>query len=214
MFCAVLAWSRYRFVRFGADQTRETTLELLTECFEELDGVPAVVLTDRMACLRAGIVANVVVPHPEYVQFATYFGFKADFCEGADPESKGVVENLCGYVQTDLLIPALLEPEWPDLAAANVAARTWCAEVNSQVHSEICAVPNDRLLSKSPCYGHCRPAVHRSAPWKAARSTNAAVFGSGRHAIWCERPGRRVRRSRGARREGRHPACWQRGGPP
>ena len=114
MFCAVLAWSRYRFVRFGADQTRATTLALLAECFEELDGVPGVVLTDRMACLRASIVANVVVPHPEYVQFATYFGFKADFCEGADPESKGVVENLCGYVQTDLLIPALLEPEWPD----------------------------------------------------------------------------------------------------
>src|SRR5205823_9466585 len=36
IFCAVLAWSRYRFVRFGVDQTRETTLLMLTECFEEL----------------------------------------------------------------------------------------------------------------------------------------------------------------------------------
>ncbi len=90
IFCAILAWSRYRFVRFGADQTRETTLKLLVECFEELGGVPAVVLTDRMGCLKAGIVANVVVPHPEYVAFATHFGFKADFCEGADPESKDV----------------------------------------------------------------------------------------------------------------------------
>jgi transposase len=148
LFCAVLAWSRYRFVRFAADQTRETTLALLAECFEELGGVPAVVLTDRMACLRAGIVANVVVPHPEYVQFATHFGFKADFCEGADPESKGIVENLCGYAQRDLLVPALLEAEWPDLAAANRAARIWCADVNCQVHSEICAVPNERLLSE------------------------------------------------------------------
>lgn len=148
LFCAVLAWSRYRFVRFGADQTRETTLALLAECFAELGGVPASVLTDRMACLKAGIVANVVVPHPEYVQFATHFGFKPDFCEGADPESKGVVENLCGYVQRDLLVPALLEPEWPDLAAANAAARAWCAEVDRQVHSEICAVPNERLVSE------------------------------------------------------------------
>ena len=54
LFCAVLAWSRYRFVRFGADQTRETTLALLAECFEELNGVPAVVLTDRMGCLKGG----------------------------------------------------------------------------------------------------------------------------------------------------------------
>jgi transposase len=79
IFCAVLAWSRYRFVRFGGDQTRETTLTLLVECFEELGGVPAVVLTDRMGCLKAGVVANVMVPHPEYVKFATHFGFKADF---------------------------------------------------------------------------------------------------------------------------------------
>ena len=99
-------------MRFGADQTRVTTLRLLAECFEELDGVPGVVLTDRMGCLRAGVVANVVVPHPEYVQFATRYGFQPDFCEAADPESKGVVENLCGYAQRDLVVPALLEADW------------------------------------------------------------------------------------------------------
>ena len=44
-----------------------------------------------MACLQAGTVANVVVPHPVYVRFATHFGFRPDFCEAADPESKGVV---------------------------------------------------------------------------------------------------------------------------
>jgi len=31
--------------------------------------VPAVLLTDRMGYLRAGTVANIVVPHPEYVHF-------------------------------------------------------------------------------------------------------------------------------------------------
>ncbi len=129
MFCAVLAWSRVRFVRFGPDQTRTTTLELLAECFEELGGVPALVLTDRMSCLKAGVVANVVVPHPEYVAFATRFGFKPDCCEAADPESKGLVENWCGYAQTDLLIPALLEPERPNLEAWNVAARAWRASM-------------------------------------------------------------------------------------
>jgi len=33
-------------------------------------------LTDRMACLRAGVVANVVVPRPEYVCFATFYSFQ------------------------------------------------------------------------------------------------------------------------------------------
>jgi transposase len=58
----VLAWSRYRFVRFAPNETRETTLSLLAECFEELGAVPAVVLSDRMGCLQNGVVANVVVP--------------------------------------------------------------------------------------------------------------------------------------------------------
>ena len=53
------------------------------------------------------------------------------------------MENLCGYVQTDLIVPALLEQDWPDLAAANAAARNWCTEVNQQVHSEIAAIPAD-----------------------------------------------------------------------
>lgn len=73
IFCAVLAWSRYRFVRFARDAKRETTLPLLAECFEEIGGVPAVVLADRMACLHSSIVANVVVAHPDYVRFATHF---------------------------------------------------------------------------------------------------------------------------------------------
>ncbi len=33
VFCAVLAWSRWRFVRFAGDQDQATTLHLLAECF-------------------------------------------------------------------------------------------------------------------------------------------------------------------------------------
>ena len=53
----------------------------------------------------------------------TFYGFKPDFCEGADPESKGVVEHLAGDVQTDLLIPADLDHPWPDLTTAANAER-------------------------------------------------------------------------------------------
>src|SRR3984893_3901817 len=49
VFCAVLAWSRWRFTRFAADERAETTLGMLAECFEVLGGVPGRVLADRMA---------------------------------------------------------------------------------------------------------------------------------------------------------------------
>jgi transposase len=93
VFCAVLAWSRVRFVRFAADETQATTLRLLAECLEALGGVPAVVLADRMGCLKSGAVANVVVPAPEYVRFAAAYGFAPDFCEAADPESKAYARD-------------------------------------------------------------------------------------------------------------------------
>ncbi|MGH7752687.1 MAG: IS21 family transposase [Gemmatimonadales bacterium] len=145
IFCAVLAWSRYRFVRFATDQRRETTLQFLAECFAELGGVPARVLADRMGCLKGGTVANVVVPNAAYVRFATHFGFRPDFCEAADPESKGVVEALVGYAKRDLVIPS---GGWSSIADANVAAKVWGTEVNGRVHSETMAAPAERLVSE------------------------------------------------------------------
>ena len=105
VFCAVLAWSRVRFVRFADNERAETTLALLAECFGHLGGVPGVVLADRMGCLKGGVVANRVVPTGAYLRFAAHHGFRPDFCEAADPESKGIVENLVGYAKTDLMIP-------------------------------------------------------------------------------------------------------------
>ena len=93
VFCAVLAWCRFRFVRFARDERAETTLALLAECFEVLGGVPGKVLADRMGCLKGGVVANVVVPAPAYVRFAAHHGFRPDFCEAHDPESKPLVSH-------------------------------------------------------------------------------------------------------------------------
>ena len=145
VFCAVLAWSRWRFVRVARDQKASTTMRFLAECFETIGGTPKVVLADRMGCLRGGVVANVVVPTAEFVRFATHYGFRPDFCEAADPESKGVVEALCRYAQEDLIVPAEV---WSTEAEANDACREWCAEVNAREHSTIAAVPDERLVEE------------------------------------------------------------------
>lgn len=143
VFCAVLAWCRFRFVRFARDETAATTMALLAECFETLGGVPAKVLTDRMGCLKGGTVSGVVIPTPDYVRFATHYGFRPDFCHPADPESKGIVEHLVGYAKRDLPYPDDAEIE---LAVWNASAVGWCAEVNAVVHSEIAAVPAEQLV--------------------------------------------------------------------
>jgi transposase len=152
VFCAVLAYSRWRFVRFAVDQKASTTLAMIAEALAEIGGVSAKVLADRMGCLKGGVVANVVVPTPDYVRFASHYGFSPDFCHGSDPQSKGIVENLCGYAQSDLAVPLLTDAaitgQAVDLRAANTAAKAWCVEVNAVMHSEICAVPDQRLAEE------------------------------------------------------------------
>jgi transposase len=150
LFCAVLAFSRWRFVRFTTNERASTTLALIAETFAAAGGVPAKVLADRMACLKGGVVANDVMPTPDYVRLAGHYGFAPDFCHASDPQSKGIVENLCGYAQDDLAVPLLTEAAVTatsvDLRTANTAAEAWCAEVNAATHSEICAIPDERLI--------------------------------------------------------------------
>ena len=182
VFCAVLAWSRFRFVRFAADEGSETTLALLAECFEVLGGVPGTVLADRMGCLKGGVVANVVVPAPAYLRFAAHYGFRPDFCQAADPESKGIVENLVGYAKSDLMTP---QAPFGDLAAGNVAAAAWCAEVNGVMHSEICAVPAERLVIERELLAplpSLRASIGRLVTRKAGR-LSCVRFASARYSV-------------------------------
>ena len=192
VFCAVLAWSRWRFVFFADNLRAETTLTALAACFEELGGVPHTVLSDRMGCLKGSTVAGVVVPTADYVRFATHNGFRPDFCEGQDPESKGLVENLVGYVKSDLMIPAELTVT--DLVAANAAGAAWCVEVNAAVHSEICAVPVERLVAERELFGalpSLRARIGKLVIRKVDR-LSCIRFGSARYSVPTRHIGKQV----------------------
>jgi transposase len=183
VFCAVLAWSRFRFVRFAGNERSETTLAMLAECFEELGGVPKVVLADRMGCLKGGVVANKVVPAAEYVRFATHYSFRPDWCEAADPESKGIVENLVGYAKRDLIVP---QAPFTDMTAANIAASQWCTEVNGVAHSEICSVPAERLEAERDlltALPSLRPAIGKAAATRKVDRLSCIRFGSARYSV-------------------------------
>jgi hypothetical protein len=173
-----------RFVRFADNERADTTLAMLAECFETLGGVPRIALADRMGCLKAGVVADVVVPTADYVRFATHYRFRPDFCRAADPESKGIVENLVGYAKSDLMIPE--QPSTSDLASANRSAAAWCREVNAATHSEICAVPADRLDTERPLLGPLPQLRCEIGPRPISRKVDklsCVRFGSARYSV-------------------------------
>jgi transposase len=190
VFCAVLAFSRWRFVRFAADQKATTTMAMIAEALAAIGGVPARVLADRMGCLKAGVVANVLVPTPDYVRFATHYGFRPDWCEAGDPASKGIVEHLCGYAQSDLVVPLLTEAKVTGqpvgLRAANTAAAAWCAEVNAAVHSEIVAVPDERLAAERGLLAplpSLRPEIGAPSVTRKVDRLACVRYGSARYSV-------------------------------
>ena len=183
IFTAILPWSRWRFVRFARDESLETTLRLLAECFEAAGGVPAEVLADRMGCLKGGVVAGVVVPTAAYVRFAAHYGFRPDFCEAKDPESKGAVEAVVRLAKSDLVVPA--EDFGGDLAVANAAARAWCAEVNARVHAETQAIPDERLVEERTvlrALPSLRPAMRVGVSRKVDKLSTVRI-GSARYSV-------------------------------
>ncbi len=192
VFCAVLAWSRFRFVYFADNLRAETTMAALAQCMETIGGVPKTLLTDRMGCLKGGTVAGLVIPTPDYVRFVTHYGTRPDFCQGADPESKGIVENLVGYVKSDLMIPEGLSVT--DLAQANEKGVAWCAEVNAQVHTEIAAVPAARLVTERELLGDLpslRARIGKVVLRKVDR-LSCVRFGSARYSVPMSHIGRQV----------------------
>jgi len=192
VFCAVMAWSRVRFVYFADNLGAEATMTGLARCFEYLGGVPKTALTDRMGCLKGDTVAGLVVPTPTYVRFATHYGFRPDFCQGADPESKGLAENLVGYVKSDLMIPEDLSVA--HLAGANDKGLGWCDEVNAVVHSEICAIPAERLNKELEVMGtlpNLRATIGKLVVRKVDR-LSCVRFGSARYSVPTIHIGRQV----------------------
>lgn len=195
VFCAVLAFSRVRFVRFADNERADTTLALLAECFESLGGVPKVVLADRMGCVKGGVVADVVIPTPDYVRFATHYRFRPDFCHARDPQSKGIVENLVGYAKHDLMIPLGALAGRVELAAGNEDAAAWCAQVNSTRHSEICAVPAERLAQVELALLAALPSLRPSLGRRELRKVDklsCVRFGSARYSVPNRLLGRQV----------------------
>src|SRR5271163_3741955 len=157
-----------------------------------IGAVPKTLLTDRMGCLKGATVAGLVVPTPDYVRFVTHYGTRPDFCCGADPESKGIVENLVGYVKSDLMIPEELSVS--DLVRANALGTAWCAEANAQMHSEIAAVPAQRLEIERPLLG-ALPSLRARIGTVVLRKVDrlsCVRFGSARYSVPTVHVGRQV----------------------
>jgi transposase len=93
-FCAVLGWSRWKYVRFFTAQRFAVLAQGLGGCFEALGGVPANVLFDNPKTVTVGFVAGAAVLNPQLVRLASPYRFNPATAAPYDAETKGKVEAL------------------------------------------------------------------------------------------------------------------------
>lgn len=147
LFCAWLAWSRFRVVIPVWDQTLGTLVSCVDVTLRRLAGAPTYLLTDNAKTVTVEHIAGVAVRHPQIVAAGRFYGCKVETCRPYDPESKGGAENTVKVAKADLVpTSANLLPGYGSFAELVEACEMFCERVNNRVHRETAAVPAHRLV--------------------------------------------------------------------
>jgi transposase len=150
LWCAWLAWSRFRVVIPVWDKTLPTITACLDATLRRIGGVPAYALTDNEKTVSTDHIAGIAVRNPEIVEVARHYGMTIRTCLPADPETKGGSEATVRIAKADL-VPKdvnLLE-EYRSFAVLEAACRTFCEEVNGRVHRETRRRPAEMLAEEA-----------------------------------------------------------------
>jgi transposase len=122
IFAAVLAASRYKYVRFQDHPF--TTLEVIAHflaCFDFLGGMPEELVIDQDSILVVAENHGDIIYTKEFSFFIEEMGLKMYVCRKADPESKGKIENLIKFVKYNFLGSR----DFEDVEEANKSLGKW-----------------------------------------------------------------------------------------
>lgn len=149
LFCAWLAWARFRVVLPILDKTTPSVFAALDVTLRRLGGAPTYVLTDNEKTVTVEHVAGIAVRNPAMVAFARHYGVTVLTCEPADPASKGGSESTVKIAKADL-VPKdtnLLE-QYGSFAELEAACDAFCQNVNARVHRVTRRAPADMLAQE------------------------------------------------------------------
>lgn len=146
LFCAWLAWSRFRVVIPTWDRTLGSLLACLDATLRQIGGAPTYALTDNERTITIERIAGIGVRHPEVVAAGRHYGIEVTACVPFDPESKGGSESTVKIAKADL-VPneANLLGAYASFADLVAACAAFCAQVNGRVHRETGRRPDDLL---------------------------------------------------------------------
>jgi transposase len=184
LFCAWLAWSRFRVVLPLWDRTMPSVVMALDRALRRFGGAPTYALTDNERTVSSDHIAGIAVRNPQIVSVARHYGLSIATCVPADPQSKGGSEATVRIARADL-VPTEhnLRGEYEDFAQLEQACLELCDRVNAREHRVTRRTPavmlveeRERLhrlpaLPHTVCFGQTR-----RVSWQSTISVGGAIY--------------------------------------
>lgn len=184
LFCAWLAWSRFRVVVPLWDKSLPSVVMGLDRAFRYFDGVPTYALTDNEKTVSVDHVAGIAVRNPQIVQVGHHYGVSIQTCVPADPQSKGGSEATVKIAKADL-VPTdhNLRPEYSSMVELEAECERWMSEVNTRKHRSTHEPPVIRLAQEHERLHRVPARPHtvvfgetRKVNWQSTVSVGGAVY--------------------------------------
>jgi transposase len=172
LFCAWLAWSRFRVFFPLPDRTMPSVIGAIDKTLRLIGGAPTYLLTDNERTVTTGHVAGLAVRNRQMLSVAHYYGVSLHTCAPADPESKGGSESTVKLAKADVLPkPENLVEDYADFAALETACATSSDRLNTRVHRDTAERPIDRL-ERERAHLHAVPTEPYTSAFGVTRSVS------------------------------------------
>lgn len=173
LWCAWLAWCRFRVVIPTWDKTLPTVIGCLDRAMRLFGGCPTYWLTDNEKTVTVDHVAGIAVRHPLIVAAGGHYGVTITTCVPADPESKGGSEATVRIAKADLVpTDANLRDDYDSWAELVEACEVFMAKVNGRLHRVTRRAPVEMLAEE-------QQRLHRLPD-----TAFTAAFGETRRVTW------------------------------
>ena len=149
LWCAWLAWCRFRVVIPTWDKTLPTVIGCLDSAMRRFGGAPTYWLTDNEKTVTTGHVAGIAVRHRLIVEAGLHYGVTIATCVPADPESKGGSEATVRIAKADLVPTEVnLGDDYESWAELVEACDEFMDKVNGRPHRVTRRVPVEMLAEE------------------------------------------------------------------
>src|SRR3954463_4704073 len=184
LFCAWLAWSRFRVVIALWDKTTPSVVMALDRALRAFGGAPTYALTDNERTVSIDHICGIAVRNPQIVSVGRHYGLTIATCVPADPESKGGSEATVRIAKADL-VPTEhnLRGEYADFAQLEAACVELGERVNAREHRVTRRAPAV-MLAEERARLHPLPAMPhtvcfgqtRKVSWQSTISVGGALY--------------------------------------